>query len=133
MNEPEKYVLLIQDLYAGRNKAILRKKGKTKEFAVIVGIEQVLSLSTYEYLLASQINYLADSSFVRHFLSGVKLLFLKPTFGLSLEDLKKSENLFEKWRRLLKDHGTNVGQTTTKYMCIGMSDEKLKLSGVESK
>ena len=52
---------------------------------------------------------------------------------LGSEDLKKLEERFKKRRRSLKDHGIKISQTKAEYICIGMNDEKLKVSGVEIK
>ena len=107
---PEKYVMIVQDIYEGARTRVKSRVGLTDMILVGVGLNQGFSLSPY--LFAMSMDVLAR---------GIK--DISPWCMLYADDIvlcgtrsEVDEKKSEEWRRAMEDRGLQINRKKTVYL-----------------
>ncbi len=121
---PEKYVRLVQDMYAGARTQVRSSVGLTNWIEVRVGLHQGSSLSPYLFDIIMDV-----------IAQGVKdqapwCMLFADDIVLCSTSREEVEQKTENWRRALEDRGLKISRKKTEYLrFLEGRDEEVRLQG----
>ena len=123
----EKYVKVVQDMYADSQTCVKTAVGKTDPFSVQVGLHQGSALSPL--LFAIVMDALTDG--IRR-KAPYNMLYADDVVLVN-DTKEESERELERWRYALEQRGLRVSRAKTEYLCIGQQTARpaIKIAGEE--
>lgn len=112
----EQYVQIIMDMYKDVTTKIRCTAGTSEAFSILLGVHQGSVLSPLLFNIV--INFLTSKLMQDLLLS---VLFADDV-GLTSERVEKLQEVFDKWKNILEDHGLRVSESKTEYMYLPFSD-----------
>ena len=113
---PEQYVQIIMDMYKDVTTKIRCTAGTSEAFFVLLGVHQGSVLSPLLFNIV--MNFLTSNLMQELLLS----VLFADDIGLASESVVKLQEVFDKWKNILEDHGLRVSQSKTEYMFLPFSD-----------
>ncbi|KAK3567214.1 hypothetical protein QTP86_013468 [Hemibagrus guttatus] len=125
----EKYVRVVQDMYARSRTVVRCAVGQTEEFKVEVGLHQGSALSPF--LFAIVMDQLSEE--VRQ--ESPWTMMFADDIVICSESREQVEENLERWRFALERRGMKVSRSKTEYMCVNEREGSgtVRLQGEEVK
>ena len=125
---PEKYVVLIQEMYKKGCTRVRSSVGTTEGFEVKVGLHQGSALSPFLFNIVMDV----ITNDVRE--AGPWCILYADDIVLCAETKEELEAKLESWRTALEDKGMKISRSKTEYLCTAVEEEgSIRLDGLEIK